>query len=145
MQTIEWGESFYYLLDFALDKLSIGRALLLKAHAEKKGDLSEAKNFLGEAMDALREAGDYEFIARGLLTHAELNRYWNNFDRSLAYLQEIREMPEIGEMDLFMTDFHLESAKLCRAMNLQEEAEEHMNKAKTLIEKSGYRPQERKN
>ena len=126
------------LLDIALDKLSLGRAHLHKALAEASGDFAEAEAWLNAAVDGLREAGQQDDLPRGLLARAELHRHRGDFDRAQADLDEASEIAELGEMKLHLTDFHLESARLCRAMNQPDAAETHRRKAKTLIEETGY-------
>jgi hypothetical protein len=41
-------------------------------------------------------------------------------------------------MKLHLVDYHLESARLCRAQNKPHEANEHLHTAAQMIEETGY-------
>lgn len=91
-QTLEWSTEEKYLLDIGLDKLSLGRAYMLKAVAESGGrtmddgvwkqGLTKAEKFLSQAVDGLREAGVQHYIPQGLLARTELYRYQHDFDKA---------------------------------------------------------------
>ncbi len=53
------------------------------------------------------------------------------FSLARADLEEAREIAERGSMNLFLADYHLESARLCRDQGNTETA-------KTKIDKMGY-------
>jgi len=147
------------LLSFALDTLSLGRA----AHAARH--LSEAHRTLDEAVDGLRKAGQEDDLPRGLLARAACLRDMGEWTAAARDLKETREIAERGEMRLFLTDWHLESARLLLAQlprptvkqgwfggsktvlpklgaehhAMRRQAEEHVQAAARLIEQTGYR------
>lgn len=140
-QTLEWAKKYLGLLDVALDKLSLGRAFLLLALSEVEGQaqyFDQARDHLQQAVAGLREAGDQEFIARGLFARAACYCAQNEFALAWADLDEAREIAERGEMKLFLADYHLEACKLQMASGKRQEAKEHLEKAAQMIEEMGY-------
>ncbi len=156
-QTLEWGSHGYSLLDFALDKLSLGRAFLLQALAETTARalgapgqyFNQAREYLQQAVAGLREAGAQEFIARGLFARAAFYRVQNEFDLAWADLEEAREIAERGGMKLWLADYHLEASRL--EIKQQKEkskqkkengnmktAKAHLEKAAEMIAAMGY-------
>ncbi|MDI6784300.1 MAG: tetratricopeptide repeat protein, partial [bacterium] len=100
------------LLEIALHNLSLGRASLIQAQTEKTGSFQKAAQFLDQAVQGLREADMQEFIVCGLLARAEINRLTKAFTDAWLDLEEAMEIAERGEMQLYLTDFHLEAARL---------------------------------
>ena len=128
----EWRVPEEPLLDIALDHLTLGRAALAL------GDLSEAAERLQQAVNRLREAGQQYFIPGGLLARTELHRRQGNFERARRDLREVEKIARRGEMRLFLTDFHLESARLALAESDPAAAREHLDKARQLVTETGY-------
>ena len=138
-QTLKWVTQQNWLLDIALDKLSLGRAYLVQVIVEKTGNYTNATDFLNQAVDGLREASHQEFIVRGLLARAELFRYQQSWEKAWADLQEAKEITERGQMNLYMADYHLEAARLCLAEGKKiKEAYEHYKEARERVDKMGY-------
>ncbi len=114
----------YWLLSKALDKLSIGNALMLQAVDNHSSDTSaslrasffEAENYLNQAVNGLRESGTQDHLPRGLFARATLSRHQKDFLKSWANLDEAREIAEYGQMRLHLTDYHLEA---CRNIKTQ--------------------------
>ncbi len=128
------------LLDMALDKLSLGRASLMKAKAEG-GGFSEAQDWFNKAVAGLRDTGGQEFIVQGLLARAELWQAKGEFEKAEADLKEVFEIADRSGMRLFLTDYHLERARLCldrREGDDGADAAVHFEKAKALVEETGY-------
>ncbi len=126
------------LLDIAQDNLSLGRAWLLQARQAGAGDYGQAAEFLQRAVDGLRQAGDMEFIVRGLLARAELRRVSDDYQRARTDLDEAQRLAERSQMGLHLADCHLELARLCLATGEREEARAHWTQAKAMIEQMGY-------
>ncbi|MBW8040273.1 MAG: hypothetical protein FVQ85_09770 [Planctomycetes bacterium] len=111
------------LWDIGLDKVSLGRAYLLGAISHDGGGrrddgrhrevLSKAGDYLGQAVDGLREAGTQDQLPRGLLGRAEYYRYAGEYEEAWGDLGEAREIAERGEMGLWLADCCLEGARLC--------------------------------
>lgn len=137
-QTLEWVTKEKFLLDIALDRLSLGRAYMLEAVTENTRDYGKAADFLNQAVDGLREAGTQDHIPRGLLARAELNRYQRSWKKAWADLEESAEIAERGQMNLYLADCELEAARLCLAQGRGSDAREHWKEAKDRIEKMGY-------
>lgn len=151
----EWRLPSDSLLDIALEKLSIGRALLAEAASKiknqnakikdaeatlKRGGLfEEAKKWLDEAVDGLRKAGAQHHIPRGLLARAGYYRITGDCEGAVGDLEEVREIAERGGMKLWLCDYHLESVRLARSEGDKEKMAEHYGRAKGLIKECGYR------
>ena len=71
-----WSIRQGFLLDIALNHLSLGRALLGLAWpaSDLPRDLDPTTEALDRAVNGLREASAEDFIARGLLARAALRR-----------------------------------------------------------------------
>jgi tetratricopeptide (TPR) repeat protein len=136
-----------WLLDIALDQLSLGRAGLLSALEKtpspsaaptQRERLSLAMTFLDQAVEGLRKSGNQDDLPRGLLARAEGFRYMNDYARARDDLSEALDIAELGSMKLHLCDYHLEAGRLCRAQGQEAEAREHFRVAKELIEETGY-------
>ena len=137
-QTIEIAEINNWLLDIALDHLSLGRAHLHLARQEGMGGFSLAAEHLDRAVEGLRRAGQQDDLPRGLLARAELHRLRNDYGRAKQDLEEAMEIAERGGMGLHRADANLEYARLCLAMGEKDKARAHLGTAKKQIERMGY-------
>jgi len=137
-QTIEIAIKNRWLLDIALDHLSLGRAHLLQALQEGSEDFTQASYHLNQAVDGLRQAGTQHYIPRSLLARAELYRVHGAFEKAQRDLDEAMNIAERGEMGLHQANCHLEYARLYLAMGEKEKAREHLANAKEMIGKMGY-------
>jgi tetratricopeptide (TPR) repeat protein len=130
--SIEVARANNWLLDIALDHLSLGRAALtLSEHGE-------AREQLNRAVDGLRTAGTIHHIPRGLLARAAFLRETGEFDRARRDLEEAMRIAKRSEMRLFQCDAHLEYARLALAKEDKEQAREHVAEARRLVEECGY-------
>ena len=137
-QTLEWIKPANWLLDIALDNLSLGCACLLEAQQVGSGDTTQAAEFLQRAVDGLRQAADMTYIPRGLLARAGLYRFKAEYGRAERDLAEVYRIATRGPMGLHLADYHLESARLHLAQGNQDKAREHWKTAKEMIERMGY-------
>ena len=128
----EWRVPSDSLLDIGLDHLTLGRAALAL------GDFREAATRLDEAVDGLRAAGTQHYIPYGLLARAELDRRQGHFGRGSRDLRDVERIARRGGMRLFLTDFHLESARLALAESDRAAAREHLDKARQLVTETSY-------
>ena len=144
--SIEIAKRNKWLLDIALDKLSLGRAELAEAASKIKNqklniknvekELIEAKRWLDEAVDGLRKAGGQDHLPRGLLARAGYYRAAGDYEKAWGDLEEVKEIAERGEMKLWLADYHLEAGRVCKAEG--KDVKEHIQKARELIETCGY-------
>lgn len=136
------------LLDVPLGNLTFGRAWMNQARekeAEKEretknagADWARAKAFLDQAVTGLRESGYQYYVPLALFSRAAYYRLRGEVSHAWADLNEAREIAELGSMGLHLCDYHLEAARLCETEGKRQEAEEHLLKAKDMIEKMGY-------
>jgi tetratricopeptide (TPR) repeat protein len=137
-QTLEWAKQYKFLLDIALDRLSLGRAWLLEAEQRGTGDTAPAADFVQRAVDGLRQAGQMDHLPRGLLARVALHRVTGDWIRAERDLTEALRIATRGEMALHLADCHLESARLQLAQGNRDKAREHWETAKAMIERMGY-------
>jgi hypothetical protein len=117
-------------LDIALDRISLGRA-----HGAAS---PEATWYLEEAVIGLRSAGRFDHLPLGLLARAANFRHANDFSRAERDLQEVQTLATRCGMQLFLTDCHLEWARLELSKGRGELARQHADDARQLVAKTGY-------
>jgi tetratricopeptide (TPR) repeat protein len=130
MQTIEIARRNKWLLDIALDHLSLGRA-----HSPGS---AQAAGELDAAVDGLRTAGTLHHLPRGLLARAAHFRHTHEWDKAQHDLDEVRVLATRCGMRLHLTDYHLEQARLLIDQQRRPEAKPHYDAAKKLVEETGY-------
>jgi tetratricopeptide (TPR) repeat protein len=135
------------LLDIALNHLSLGRAhlgLALTAPRpaapgeEADADLAKAAEHLDHAVEGLRRSGYENWLPWGLLARAALRRLRGDHPAAEADLSEALEIAERGSMRLHECDAHLEWARLCRRRADRAGLEQHVARARKLVEEAGY-------
>ena len=134
---LKWEEE-EWLLDIALDNLSLGRAWLLQSRQLSDGDYRQASEFLQRALDGLRQAGQLDVLPLGLLARAELRRVTGDYQRARTDLDEAQRIAERSQMGLHLADCHLERARLCLALGDRDTARKAWETAKAMIERMGY-------
>ena len=156
-QAIEIAKRNNWLLDIALDHLSLGRAYFLEVDptparnarvpSPKSGrgpqgrGFEKAAHYLDQAVDGLRQSGQQDELPRGLLARATLHRTHGAFERAQRDLDEAMTIAARGGMRLHETDAHLEYARLYLAiadLGGLDAAREHLAKAKVLVADTGY-------
>lgn len=119
------------LLDIALNNLILARcslyADLLQGHIPGE----EARQHSDAAVVGLRQAGQVDYLPRGLLTRAWLRHCLNDIPGCEADLNEAQRIAERGGMKLHLADIALYRARL-----FKDKAE--LAKARALIEECGY-------
>jgi hypothetical protein len=123
-QTIKIAEQNKWLLDIALDHLTLGRAALYEVALAAGGwplktQDSELKASIEAAVAGLRRAGTQDYLPHGLLTRAWLRFLTGSPTGSLSAqedLDEAWEIAERGPMRLYMAEIHLYRARLFGGM-----------------------------
>jgi class 3 adenylate cyclase len=147
-QTIKVAQKNNWLLDIALDHLTVGRAALYEvvlagAGLPFKTQDSELKTSIDTAVNGLRRAGTTHHIPRGLLTRAWL-RFLSNVgigaESAQTDLDDAWEIAERGPMKLFMADIHLYRARLFHGVKPYPwtSPRDDLAEARKLIEQCGY-------
>ena len=156
-QTLKWVTTQNWLLDIALDHLTLGRAALYAAILESRGRRGEsappspasqpgfasAATEIDHAVSGLRRAGVQDYLLRGLLTRAWLRSLTGPAtgpDSAQSDLDEAWEIAERGPMPLFLADIHLYRARLFfREKSYPWQSPQHdLAEARRLIFKHGY-------
>ncbi len=160
-QTLEIGERNHWLLDIALDHLTLGRAALYAAILESRSHQPEraqpfppmseesqhgfttAARDVDHAVSGLRRAGQQDDLPRGLLTRAWLRSLTGprtGSESAQSDLDEAWEIAERGPMPLFLADIHLYRARLFfdEAKYPWQSPQHDLAEARRLIFKHGY-------
>ncbi|MEM7042238.1 MAG: TIR domain-containing protein [Pseudomonadota bacterium] len=134
LKFFEWRVPSDSLLDIALDHLSLGRVALAL------GDRDEARNQLDQAVDGLREAGQIDYLSRGLLARAAFFREAQEHTESRRDLDKVLRIAPRSGMRLDECDAHLEYARLILAEGgSQADARASLDKAEALVRETGYK------
>jgi TIR domain len=148
-RALQVATSNSWLLDIALDHLTLGRAALYETLlGGGSGRLPDScRTSLQTATDGLRRAGSQDHLPRGLLSRAWLRCLdgdWTGPDSAEADLDEAFEIGLRGPMPLYLADIHLYRARL---FGLRRERPAHypwdswqtdLGEARRLIEQHGY-------
>jgi len=150
-KTLKWAmQQRASLLTIALDKLTLGRAWMMWAlwaleetpdeppQSDRLSRFSRAMNYLDQAVEGLRESGNQDDLPRGLLARAEYYRHNKEYEKAQDDLSEARDIAELGDMKLYLCDYHLEAGRLCHDQSKMEEAAENFRAAKAIVEETGY-------
>ena len=128
----------YDHLTIGLEYLMFGLANLIAVLHGREEGLTDARSFLDRGVKILLEHGDHEFLPHAFIARAEMYRYQRDFDKAWGDLEEAAEIAERGEMNLYMADYYLESARLCLAEGITEKARENYEEAAKRVEDMGY-------
>lgn len=137
------AERNHWILDIALDHLSLGRAYLLGATANGSLDSEQAREHLGLAVDGLRQAGQQDYLPRGLLARADLRRLTYDFRGAEDDLEESLDICMRCELRLLEADTQLGYTRLHLARANPTAARSSLAHARTLIEQTGYQRRDR--
>jgi tetratricopeptide (TPR) repeat protein len=138
-KTLGWAkQQGGFLLDEALDNLSLGRVWMKKTVYENSGDFSTAMEYLDRAVTGLREAGTQHMLPLALLARAECYRLQKQFSKAWDDLKEAREIATLGSMKLHLVDYHLEAGRVRREQGKEADAVRHFETARKMIKETGY-------
>ena len=146
-QTLAWASTQNWLLDIALDPLTLARTALFTAlltpTAPGAAELAQAHREADAAVAGLRRAGQQDYLPRGLITRAWLRAIIGPFtgpDSAQADLDEAWDIAERGPMRLHMADIHLYRARLFfrAAYYPWQSPEADLKAARKLIDDCGY-------
>ncbi|HMT92491.1 SEFIR domain-containing protein [uncultured Thiothrix sp.] len=134
--TIKIARKNKFLLDIALDQLTLGRSYLFR------GNFTKALDWLNRATTKFHEAECQAYTPLGLLARAALYRTTDDFTRARQDLQEVFDIAEPSGMRLHLTDYHLEMARLLLAEGRDggssNKVADHITAAARLIQETGY-------
>ena len=123
-QTLEWARTQNFVLDVALDTLSLGRArlaLALRSPASApsaetaRNDARAAAAGLDGAVEGLQASGRSDVVPLGLLARAAFRRAIGDWDGAARDLDQVQEIAEPGAMRLYLCDCALGGARLATA------------------------------
>ncbi len=120
------------LLDIALDHLTLARVGVIRSiltHPLPQPAL--ALPHVADAVNGLRNAGQVDYLPKGLLTAALYHFVRSDPKAARAHLDQAQEIAERGPMPLNLADVHLHRARLFRD-------KVELAKAAKLIRDLGY-------
>jgi tetratricopeptide (TPR) repeat protein len=120
------------LLSVALDNLSLGRA------AFGQGQHADALVQFNQAVEGLRQSGQFQKLPRGLLARAALFCDAQKYDEARRDIDEAMRIATRCGMRLFECDAHLEYARLDLAEGNPDAARVHLKSTKALVSACGY-------
>lgn len=134
---LEIAKDNNWLLDIALDSISLGRTALLAAAGGD--DWTGAEKLLTEAVEGLLQAGHEDYILLGLLARAELWRHKKeNFPKAEKDLADVLASAKRMGTRLLEADACLGFAWLRKAEKKEPEARDYLERARKLIDDTGY-------
>ena len=143
-KTLMRATSRGWLLDIAVDHLSLGRARLAL------GEVGHAREHMDQAVEGLHAAGFLDALTRGLLARAAFRRAAGELVPARRDLAEALKLVARSGFRLYAADCALEEARLalaeseCRGPNAADarvklaEARTAFRRARALIEEMGY-------
>jgi len=132
-----------WIIDIALDRLNLGRALLRDIQHVASENAAEATSYIQQALTGINDAGFQEFLPLGLLARAELHTYTGAFADARADLDEAMDIATHCGFRLHECDAHLGYARLAIAEKNWTDAEAHLNEARKIIDDTGYHRRDR--
>ena len=139
-ETLDWVRPQGWVLDIALDNLTLGRTHLGLALCSKGSEthFQSAAEHLEQAVRGLRQAGQESYLSLGLIARATYHRHIESPEKALADLEEALDIADRGSMLLHHADAHLELARLHLSTGNLEKARESYEEAKSTVDKTGY-------
>ncbi|WP_438022678.1 SIR2 family protein [Sorangium sp. So ce233] len=137
-QTLRWVQAQHWLLDIALNHLSLGRAYLLRVQRGMKDDLALSASHLEHAVGGLRRAGYQQHLAHGLLARADFHIHTRAFVAARRDIDEALSASMRCGFRLLEADAHLAYARLDLAETDRTPAREHLAQARSIINQTGY-------
>jgi hypothetical protein len=142
--TLAWVTPQNWLLDIALDHLTLARVGLIRAILatplpQPTFDLPH----VAAAVNGLRTAGTMDHLPRGLLTAALYHFVRGEHDLAEKHLAEAQQIAERGPMPLFLADIHLTRARFAGSLqgeagSVKVDAKAELTQAAKLIRTHGY-------
>ena len=142
-QTLKWVTPQNWVLDIALDHLTLGRAhqglsFFASTAEEREDHRRRASEELDRAVEGLRQGGREDYLPRALLARASLYRQSEYLPQARRDVGEALEIAERGAMRLHECDAHLELCRICLAEGKADQARTHLSTATELVEDTGY-------
>ncbi|UCE07881.1 MAG: hypothetical protein JSW07_07575, partial [bacterium] len=154
-ETIKIAVENNWIFDIGLDQLSLGRAYLLEQlddNLEVKPNYENALEYLNQAVDGLRKAGEQRFVPLGLFARAEFYRLQGDYPSAREDMEEAHDIAERGEMRLWLMDYHLGACRIHLSEHINvgtqnfvplhddniAQAQSHLKNAETLVNETGY-------
>ncbi|RME79717.1 MAG: hypothetical protein D6784_00275, partial [Chloroflexi bacterium] len=160
-RTLEIARANKWTQDAALDRLTMGRALLAAAKAEDgpvdaprlvlsasarqahKRGLDAAGQHLHQAVKTLRQEGAVELLPPALLARAEWHRLLGRWAEAQADIDEAQSAADRVGMKIFQADARLAQAALLAAQGQTAAARSILAAVREMVEAFGYHRRDR--
>jgi hypothetical protein len=137
--TLSWVVQQNWLLDIALDQLSIARAHAAAIQSEDSAaHCTAAEQSFNTAVEGLRKSGNTDDVPKGLLARAKWRIATQRPAAALEDLEEVYEIADSGSMGLYLVDWHIAMAQLRRMEGDNAAAKQHKAEALRRIAETGY-------
>jgi tetratricopeptide (TPR) repeat protein len=136
-QTLHRAERHNWLLNIALDNITLGRAALMEAQ-NKDADYSQILEYLERGVQILRQARAQNHLPRGLIARAKLRSLMGEWGKAEADLEEAVSIARRGGMRLFEADCYLELVPLYKAVHDLEKARKYLALLKKMKDEMSY-------
>jgi tetratricopeptide (TPR) repeat protein len=129
-QAIEVSDN--WPIDIALDHLSLGLAHL------HRGELVQADEHLGEAVDGTRAVQDYEWVCTSLLARSGLHWSEGRLEQAASDLDRAMRLSKRAGLRLLELDCHIAEAQVLDAQGETERARQSASAARDLLDVTEY-------
>ncbi len=136
--TLTWAIAHQFPQDVAFGHLSLGRAELQSVQWSTAGDLEESASQLQVAVHEFRQIGDQDYVVLSLLARVALHMHNRAFEDARVDLDEAMDIATHCGFRLHEVDTHLGYARLAVAERDLATAREHLEKARKIIDETGY-------
>jgi tetratricopeptide (TPR) repeat protein len=119
-------------IDIALDHLSLGLAHL------HRGELVQADEHLGEAVDGTRAVQDYEWVCTSLLARSGLRWSEGRLEQAASDLDRAMRLSKRAGLRLLELDCHIAEAQVLDAQGETERARQSASAARDLLDMTEY-------
>ncbi|MGL4399295.1 MAG: hypothetical protein ACRCXD_05475 [Luteolibacter sp.] len=114
-RALEISERNHWLLDIALDHLTLGRAALYRAILSPTSrETATLERETQAALDGLRDAGQNQLLPLAMLAAAQVRHFLGQPEEARRLLDEAERISRRGPMPLHLADVHLHRARLFR-------------------------------
>jgi tetratricopeptide (TPR) repeat protein len=141
-KTIKIAEQNNWILDIALDHLTIARSLSLSVLSGETVDRATIDKHFQQAVQGLRDAGTQDHLPHGLLHRATWQQQQGSYSKAKKDLSEALQIAKRGEMLLHEADAHLGLASLLNIADYEKieglTAQQHLKQAEKIINQTKY-------
>ena len=130
---LEIAEGKKLLFDISLGHLTLARAYF------KLGQMEQTATYFDQAVEGIHKAGKIDRTPPFSIGRAHFYLHQQRIEEARRDLEEARQIIYRSGMKLYEVDYHLAMCEYCHLTQQLSESEQHLNKARALIQATGYR------